>query len=202
MPGAAGNERAPTAPRRAQRGHAAGPAEPQADGYGVLSTVASTNNAPAAWPAANARASDKETAVRNLIHAYRSRGRLRAKTNPVRERKDRQARLDLADFGLSDADLDTAFRQRRGAGPGPAGHAARHRGGAGKDLHRHASASSTCTSATRRCWSGFSEKVERDCAGLQPRRGVQEAHSEEAERGGGVRELPAHQVLGAEALFA
>ncbi|MER2999382.1 2-oxoglutarate dehydrogenase E1 component [Pontibacter populi] len=54
--------------------------------------------------------SDKEVAVRNLIHAYRTRGHLRSNTNPVRARIDRKARLDLADFGLSEADLDTVFQ--------------------------------------------------------------------------------------------
>lgn len=53
---------------------------------------------------------DKEIKVRNLIYSYRSRGHLRANTNPVRPRKDRKALLDLADFGLSDADLDTKFQ--------------------------------------------------------------------------------------------
>ncbi|WP_201985639.1 2-oxoglutarate dehydrogenase E1 component [Hymenobacter rubidus] len=81
---------------------------PQPNDYGVLNTAASTNNAPGL--AGGEPASDKETAVRNLIHAYRSRGHLRAKTNPVRERKDRQARLDLADFGLGEADLDATFK--------------------------------------------------------------------------------------------
>ncbi|GAB2699625.1 2-oxoglutarate dehydrogenase subunit E1 [Hymenobacter frigidus] len=81
---------------------------PQPDTYGVLNTSASTNNAPGL--ASGEMAADKETAVRNLIHAYRSRGHLRAKTNPVRERKDRKPRLDLPDFGLSEADLDTPFR--------------------------------------------------------------------------------------------
>ncbi len=90
---------------------------PQPDGYGVLNTPASTNDA---GPLATGEvASDKETAVRNLIHAFRSRGHLRAKTNPVRERKDRQARLSLADFGLSDADLDTKFRQGEELGLNP-----------------------------------------------------------------------------------
>ena len=82
---------------------------PQPDDYGVLNTNASTNNAPGL--AQGTPAADKETAVRNLVYAFRSRGHLRAKTNPVRERKDRQARLNLADFGLSDADLDTKFLQ-------------------------------------------------------------------------------------------
>ncbi|GAA4392608.1 2-oxoglutarate dehydrogenase E1 component [Hymenobacter koreensis] len=78
-------------------------------GSGVLSTAASTIGSTDISSAASV-SSDKETAVRNLIHAYRSRGHLRARTNPVRERKDRHARLDLADFGLSEADLDTSFR--------------------------------------------------------------------------------------------
>src|SRR5690606_6918447 len=52
---------------------------------------------------------DKEIKVRHLIHAYRTRGHLRAKTNPVRERKDRKALLDLEDFGLSEADLNSEF---------------------------------------------------------------------------------------------
>jgi 2-oxoglutarate dehydrogenase E1 component len=81
---------------------------PQPDDYGVLNTSASTNNAPGL--SSGEAVSNKETAVRNLIHAYRSRGHLRAKTNPVRERKDRKPRLDLPDFGLSDADLDTVFK--------------------------------------------------------------------------------------------
>ncbi|MDH5366948.1 MAG: 2-oxoglutarate dehydrogenase E1 component, partial [Cyclobacteriaceae bacterium] len=54
-------------------------------------------------------ASPKEIGVLNLIHAYRTRGHLEAKTNPVRERKDRKAILDLNFFGLSDADMDTEF---------------------------------------------------------------------------------------------
>ncbi|MCX2744448.1 2-oxoglutarate dehydrogenase E1 component [Mangrovivirga sp. M17] len=52
---------------------------------------------------------DKEIRVRALIHAYRSRGHLRSKTNPVRERRDRKAILDLPDFNLSESDLDTEF---------------------------------------------------------------------------------------------
>ncbi|GAB2772907.1 2-oxoglutarate dehydrogenase E1 component [Hymenobacter luteus] len=81
----------------------------QADGEGVLGTTASTNQA-GAIRAVDTVAADKETQVRNLIHAYRSRGHLVARTNPVRERKDRKARLNLQDFGLSDADLDTKFK--------------------------------------------------------------------------------------------
>ncbi|OJU77768.1 MAG: 2-oxoglutarate dehydrogenase E1 component [Bacteroidetes bacterium 47-18] len=51
----------------------------------------------------------KELAVYELIHCYRKKGHLEAKTNPIRARKDRKARLALEDFGLSEADLDTPF---------------------------------------------------------------------------------------------
>ncbi|UYQ91820.1 2-oxoglutarate dehydrogenase E1 component [Chitinophaga horti] len=51
----------------------------------------------------------KELGAYRLIQAYRKKGHLIAKTNPIRERKDRQANLDLAHFGLSDADLKTEF---------------------------------------------------------------------------------------------
>ncbi|MGY6559378.1 MAG: 2-oxoglutarate dehydrogenase E1 component [Nitritalea sp.] len=52
----------------------------------------------------------KEIKVRALIHAYRSRAHLRSKTNPVRERKDRRALIDLEDFGLGQSDLKTVFQ--------------------------------------------------------------------------------------------
>ncbi len=51
----------------------------------------------------------KEIAVYRLILGYRNKGHLIAKTNPIRERKDRKANLDLHFFGLSDADLNTNF---------------------------------------------------------------------------------------------
>ena len=52
----------------------------------------------------------KEMSVISLIKAFRSRGHLLAQTNPVRVRKDRKPRLDLVDYSLSDADLDTVFQ--------------------------------------------------------------------------------------------
>jgi len=52
---------------------------------------------------------DKEFAVYKLILAYRRKGHLLANTNPIRERKDRKANLDLADFNLNEADLNTNF---------------------------------------------------------------------------------------------
>src|SRR5215207_9737550 len=52
---------------------------------------------------------NKELGVFQLIEAYRKKGHLIAKTNPIRERKDRRANLDLRYFGLDDADLQTEF---------------------------------------------------------------------------------------------
>jgi 2-oxoglutarate dehydrogenase E1 component len=52
----------------------------------------------------------KEIRVYRLILGYRNKGHLLAKTNPIRERKDRGANLDLPFFGLSDTDLNTVFQ--------------------------------------------------------------------------------------------
>jgi len=51
----------------------------------------------------------KELAVYNLILAYRKKGHLLAKTNPIRVRKDRGAKLSPSDFGLTDEDLKQSF---------------------------------------------------------------------------------------------
>src|SRR5215213_5511956 len=48
----------------------------------------------------------KELGAYRLILGYRNKGHLIAKTNPIRERKDRGANLDLGFFGLSEEDLD------------------------------------------------------------------------------------------------
>ncbi|MFT4969948.1 MAG: 2-oxoglutarate dehydrogenase E1 component [Chitinophagales bacterium] len=50
-----------------------------------------------------------EFKVFQLVEAYRNKGHLIADTNPIRQRKDRKAHLDLVDFGLSDKDLKTEF---------------------------------------------------------------------------------------------
>jgi 2-oxoglutarate dehydrogenase E1 component len=52
---------------------------------------------------------EKEIQVRSYIYEFRRRAHLVSDTNPVRQRKDRKPRLELKDFGLSDADLDTKF---------------------------------------------------------------------------------------------
>lgn len=51
----------------------------------------------------------KEISVLNLITGYRQRGHLFTKTNPVRERRKHTPTLDIENFGLSKADLDTVF---------------------------------------------------------------------------------------------
>ena len=57
----------------------------------------------------DAKQINKEMEVVHLIRGYRSRGHLLANTNPVRQRQDRAAQLELKDFKLSDADLNTVF---------------------------------------------------------------------------------------------
>ena len=59
---------------------------------------------------------DKEFGVFRLIRAYRKKGHLVAKTNPIRERKDRHAKLELSDFGLTEADLNTNFEAAKFVG--------------------------------------------------------------------------------------
>lgn len=51
----------------------------------------------------------KELAVYRLILGYRNKGHLIAKTNPIKQRKDRNANLGLPFFGLSEDDLNTSF---------------------------------------------------------------------------------------------
>jgi 2-oxoglutarate dehydrogenase E1 component len=61
----------------------------------------------------------KEFKVINLINAYRSRGHLFTKTNPVRERRKYSPALDIENFGLSETDLDTVFQAGSEVGIGP-----------------------------------------------------------------------------------
>ncbi len=51
----------------------------------------------------------KEFQVIEMINAYRTRGHLFTKTNPVRERRQYEPTLALENFGLSDVDLNTNF---------------------------------------------------------------------------------------------
>ena len=61
----------------------------------------------------------KEMSVISLIKAFRSRGHLLAKTNPIRPRQDRNPRLELTDYALSDSDLETVFQAGNFLGLGP-----------------------------------------------------------------------------------
>ncbi len=78
------------------------------EGFDLASSSFGSDGA-SAPVAAGAGFSEKEIQVRNLIFEYRRRAHLKSDTNPVRQRKDRKARLELSDFGLSEADLDTKF---------------------------------------------------------------------------------------------
>ena len=60
----------------------------------------------------------KEFAVYNLILAYRKKGHLAAKTNPIRERKDREANLDLKIFWIKNDDLNKEFESGKFLGLG------------------------------------------------------------------------------------
>lgn len=51
----------------------------------------------------------KELGAYRLILGYRNKGHLLAKTNPIRQRKDRGANLELAFYGFTDEDLDKNF---------------------------------------------------------------------------------------------
>ena len=83
------------------------------DGDVPLST---SSSAPA--PGSNDRF-EKEFRVLDLINGYRQRGHLFTKTNPVRDRRKYSPTLDLANFNLSDADLDTVFSAGNEVGIGP-----------------------------------------------------------------------------------
>jgi len=80
---------------------------------GSNKTVVPTGNA-----TLNTAQLDKEFSVYQLILAYRRKGHLVAKTNPIRERKDRQANLDLVNFGFTDADLSVNFEAGKFVGLG------------------------------------------------------------------------------------
>ena len=57
--------------------------------------------------------------VFRLIQSFRTRGHLLADTNPIRPRKDRQARISLEEYGLSEADRQTVFQCGEFVGLGP-----------------------------------------------------------------------------------
>ncbi|MEZ5002157.1 MAG: 2-oxoglutarate dehydrogenase E1 component [Chitinophagales bacterium] len=60
-------------------------------------------------PANGMLLSTKEFSVLKLIDAYRKKGHLISDTNPIKQRKNRHANLELSYFGLSESDLETEF---------------------------------------------------------------------------------------------
>ncbi len=58
---------------------------------------------------ASAETMEKEFNVNSIIHGFRTRGHLLSTTNPIRQRRDRSPYLDLADYGLTEEDLDSRF---------------------------------------------------------------------------------------------
>jgi 2-oxoglutarate dehydrogenase E1 component len=61
---------------------------------------------------------DKEFKVIALINGYRTRGHLFTKTNPVRIRRQYLPTLEIENFGLTQADLDTVFQAGKEVGVG------------------------------------------------------------------------------------
>ena len=78
--------------------------------FGITNFAEEEAPSSSATPASNNKEINKQIGVLNMIHAYRSRGHLISDTNPIRPRKDHKPRLDLADFGLSEGDLQSTFQ--------------------------------------------------------------------------------------------
>jgi len=83
------------------------------EGFDFALQQSGNGHAPAAEAgtatAPSGAAMEKEFSVFRLIQAYRKNAHLVARTNPIRERKDRGARLDLKHYGLSESDLQQSF---------------------------------------------------------------------------------------------
>lgn len=85
------------------------------ENYGESTEESSAVSAPVQYAAAAASSGElsedirKEFKVVNLIEAYRTRGHLFTKTNPVRERRHYSPTLAIENFGLTTADLDKTF---------------------------------------------------------------------------------------------
>ncbi|OQP40726.1 2-oxoglutarate dehydrogenase E1 component [Niastella yeongjuensis] len=84
------------------------------------SSINENNPAPPSHTVEVATVLEKEINVLNLINGYRTRGHLFTKTNPVMERRKHSPALELENFGLIDADLDTIFNAGAKVGIGPA----------------------------------------------------------------------------------
>ncbi|WP_224996780.1 2-oxoglutarate dehydrogenase E1 component [Cesiribacter sp. SM1] len=97
-----------------------GAASSQSNGKAYTAEAANVADKPAAAAPTISGGNAKELNVSQLIHAYRSRGHLKSNTNPVRKRRDHKAYLDIADFGLTEADLNQEFDAGKEIGIGRA----------------------------------------------------------------------------------
>lgn len=79
--------------------------------FAVSTGYAGSTNMESVATSVDATAIDwkSELNVYRLILGYRNKGHLIAKTNPIRERKDRGANIELSYYGLSEADLGKSF---------------------------------------------------------------------------------------------
>lgn len=81
--------------------------QPYENGHSAIGVLPSNKNGSSATLTSTDL--EKEMSVLSLIHGFRNRGHLLSTTNPIRDRKDRQAHLRLADYNLSESDFDTVF---------------------------------------------------------------------------------------------
>ena len=86
--------------------------------FAIAQSKPASNGNGAAVTSTSATNLEKEFSVFRLIESYRKKAHLIAKTNPIRERKDRGANLDLKFFGLTESDLTSTFEAGHFAGVG------------------------------------------------------------------------------------
>ncbi len=90
------------------------------EGFDFAISSGAANGSSAKAPVPSSLNLTKEFAVYQLIQSYRKKGHLVARTNPIRERKNRHANLALSDFGLTDSDLGSTFEAGKFVGLGAA----------------------------------------------------------------------------------
>jgi len=84
--------------------------ESSLDGLGIAAGPDGSAILPEGLEAGMPDTMSKEFRVVDLINAYRSRGHLFTRTNPVRARRTYRPTLDIQNFGLDESDLDTVFK--------------------------------------------------------------------------------------------
>lgn len=104
----------PTANGRQQKANGQAAVALQQEGMAEASPVATIlpEQGSAGWM--------RELQVYRMILGYRNKGHLIAKTNPIRERKNRGANIELSFYGFTEADLDQTFQVGNTLGLGKA----------------------------------------------------------------------------------